>query len=375
MGQASQWYLRPTGWAYWLNRIYKNYSQIKAHRDEPASYYLAIFFSWYSGIVNVLLQPLLRQDELIADHAAVTTIYHETVAEAIVFSEIVRKTLAEEFWPRVKQLQENSNGRLRPYQQMEASIAKLLATSLGERTQKLFEETVNTQSKLPCLAERLEAIGYSDAPVPQIPERNVARELLSGMIDSLRETMDAAWNGMPNSPSTQIQTAPTHSKNPHTAPSPPDASTPEQKDLLELLRSLAQGQLTGKDAWRCTLLVEQSIDDRENRHRLLKRIAALNPSDARINLHIGTYLLAQEDRDGINALERAIQVDPGLTTRVCQIIPAYYLRIEQPDQALHYSRFAQEDKKPGIVNDRPVTRTQAKPSQEIAAGRRFNKQR
>nr|WP_219892239.1 M48 family metallopeptidase [Chamaesiphon polymorphus] len=296
----------------WLYRLVTNYKYLQenALKDNKVDLYLGLFLKWYVPLIDIHSFVLRRVNEYEADRLAANITGTKNFAIALVSIEIVQQFLNKKFWPGIYK-----NRGMQP--EPPANIFELMEKSIAIECdptdlQRWLKYSLNKQTNLsdthPCLADRLLALGYREDAIKEIVSclkfhNSSARLCLGNSYYYILSQLNQAWiddelyNWELNYARTQKS----------------------QQSVNHLVEKSENDSLTVDELWRlATRKIE--LGEQDSAIIIFYQILERNPNHAKTNLSLGTILLDTNNTDGINYLERAMQLDPGTIPEAITIL-------------------------------------------------------
>ena len=295
IGHLAQVRRRPGAWLYHLRYTWEHHRRMFARGWGPDQLVMRAFFCWYAPVYRTVTRNTARNEALHADGCAMRIINDYDVAEALSLA-AAGKAFFEQHFLRglLKQATHHPAPPYLPYSGLPQALRKgLTRRRLKRLLDRAWSEKTSPGASVPALRERLEAIGHSAAPLPNLHVESAAATLLGDALGPLQKEMDAAWlERHRDSWSERFR-----------------KGQQERMRLRTLLRGLSAGSLSTQDARECTQLIHRHVAGRAERTRLYKRLLSSHPKDPCIGLFIGRYLVSIGDADGVRALEAAMSSD------------------------------------------------------------------
>jgi Zn-dependent protease with chaperone function len=307
-------------WLYRLVTTYK-YLQENALKDNKIDLYVWLFLRWYVPLLDVHSFVLRRINEYEADRLAANITGTKNFANALMSIEIVQHYLNEKFWPSIYK-----DRGMQP--EPPANIFELMGKSIATECdpidiQRWLKYSLNKQTNLsdthPCLADRLLALGYRYGEAQDLDSclkfhDSSARRCLGNSYYYILSQFNRIWvqselyNWELNYASLQKS----------------------QQSVNRLVEKSENDSLTVDELWRLATR-KLEIGDYDSAIIIFYQILERNPNHAKTNLSLGTILLDTNNTDGINYLERAMQLDPGTISEAITILNHFGDRV--PDVA------------------------------------------
>ncbi|HJP90650.1 MAG TPA: M48 family metalloprotease [Pyrinomonadaceae bacterium] len=321
VGHLSGKHGRFSGWIY---RLRQSWIQIltRVHQERHyATFLFEPFLKWYAPYLNAYSFVLARAQEHNADQYAVDLAGREVTAVMLVRVMAKERGLVEKFWPNFfRQSKEQPKTPPDPFAQMLHGLDQPIGSS---NTQKWFYEAMRVpagyEDTHPALADRLAAIGFAkETPA------------LTSLIDSVLEAEQKKQSAesyylreLPENFLIQINRLWSERIRPTWRNSHEEIKQAKKKlDVLD--QKAAAGSLTVEEQWERAKLIVQVKDE----NAALPAIdAILNEKPDHVGSHFakGAILLEQHNPQGIQHLEKAMQLNPSVTGDASTLLSGFYL--------------------------------------------------
>jgi len=295
LGHLSGNHSRFSGWIY---RIRKTWLQIydRFHQQQHGSSVLFNrFLDWYWPHFNAYSFTLARMNEYEADRCAAQLAGAEHTAKALIDVEVKARYLEECFWADINQQVKHQADPPNAYSSLLTALREPAIKEDQSQQwleQALAEKTNNTNTH-PCLADRLNSLGYQISQSTQLTAptqfTSAAEALLGDVLQPLIAQFDQVWKDTASTPWRQEY-----------------ARLQEMKDKLDALEQKAQiRSLTQWEAWeRAFYTLEWR--GAEAALPLVQEVATTQPNNPAASYTLGQLLLNRGDRAGIAHIEQAI---------------------------------------------------------------------
>jgi Zn-dependent protease with chaperone function len=320
VGHLSGKHGRFSGWIYRLRRSWVEVL-VRVHQERHyASFLFEPFLNWYAPYLNAYSFVLARAQEYQADVYSVELAGKQTAAVTLARIEAKSRKLSEDFWPDFfRGSKEQPKAPRDPFAQMLGGLHQPIRPI---NAQRWFFESLQVptgyEDTHPSLADRLAAMGFEkDSPaVDALLEQLVAAEKDGQSAESyylrelpvdflghedrlLREQLVQFWNE-------------SHSK-----------YNEARRRLQKLNEQANERELTLEEQWEQLNLTRQ-VHNRDTAMPLLQKFLSKHPDHADAQMAMGAVLLQQHDPAGVEYLEKAMQLSPGVTGDVCAVLSGFY---------------------------------------------------
>jgi len=322
----------------WIYRQRESWIQIltRVHQERHyASFIFEWFLKWYAPYFNAYSFVLARAQEYEADSFAVDLAGKEVTARMLVRMELKQWTLREDLWRDFyRQADDQQNPPVDPFQQMLAGygqpISRAKAESWISRSLRIKTGYDDTH---PALAERLAGIGFDSTLLTSTQmietlvrtngEGNAAAYYLKDVPDDFVQSFDRLWRE-------QIV---------ETWRARHEFIKQARVRLSELEEK--SGPLSVDEQWERAGLVGETKAVADALP-LIREVLRQNPKHLGANLALGAMLIEQQDSDGLQYLEKAMQLDQSTTGEVCELIHEFYREQGRQPEAESYRARAEK---------------------------------
>lgn len=328
VGHLSGKHGRFSGWIYRLRQSWIEVLTRVHNERRYASFLFEPFLKWYAPYLNAYSFVLARAQERQADGFAVELAGQKTAALTLSRLAVKTRSLSEDFWPGFfRKSREEAKAPRDPFEQMLGGLEQPVGSS---KAQKYFFEELRVPTGYddthPALSDRLAAIGYQQDS-PELAEllgavvkaesedgqsasqylREMPEEFVPRQNRLLREQIVKLWNE-------------SHAK-----------ATAAKKRFDEFEAQAQQRPLTVDEKWERVKLLAEFQDDKATVPSL-ETMLQEHPEHGRAHFALGAIFLEQENTEGVKLLERAMELEPGLTGEASLLLSAFYL--QQGDKEL-----------------------------------------
>ncbi|WP_299491556.1 M48 family metallopeptidase [Acaryochloris sp. IP29b_bin.137] len=320
----------PSRFAAWIYRIRKTwmqlYERLHQRRQVGSALFFNTFLKWYWPTFNAYSFALARINEYEADQCAAQLMGAQSMAEALIHIEVKAKYLDESFWPGVyDQVGQQPDPPKNVYSYMLRCLSQTVNLQQGQKwLQKGLQERTDHEDPHPCLADRLESLGYqmSDAhPQFRLDHRqtSAAQMLLGNTIQEFVQQFDRDWYVAAATPWRQRF-----------------AYLADMEDKLDgLEQAFKARQLTDQEAWERAYYTLE-VKDEDAALPLLQEVLERQPDHAAANYALGQVLLKKKDAAGIACIEKAIDQRNHWVIDGCELLSDFFHQLDQVEQAQKY---------------------------------------
>jgi hypothetical protein len=308
LGELSAVRTDVAGWVGQLASTWTQYQAAVAGKWSPAALLYRGFSAWYVPLLTGLAQRLDAGHRLRRDHYALEIASDDLVVEMIAAEVVMSRFLQEHYWPTVYRTAEHSaTPNFKVFRNLEAVFQRRAGNDAIQLwLREAFVGKWRSDDRDPGLKARLREIGHSDIAYRRPASLSAAQLLLGASHQWVIDRCDARWAEEHRADWLQR-----HEKN------------QRQVERLEALREVARtGGLRGEEAMAYAALVKRYGTPEEAREAYAN-ILATNPDDPRINFGVGKFLLACQDAQGVEVLERAMALDKRYVDPACRLISAF----------------------------------------------------
>jgi Zn-dependent protease with chaperone function len=320
VGHLSGKHGRFSGWIY---RLRQSWSEIltRVHYERRyASFLFEPFVNWYAPYLNAYSFVLARAQERQADQYSVELAGREVAAIALIRLEAKQRSLMETFWPNFfRQSKDQAKTPTDPFVQMLGGLAQPIGST---NTQKWLFDALRIptgyEDTHPALSDRLAAIGFEkdgqevtaliDSLLvadenKQSAESYYLRELPQDFLPWLnrlwRERIAQTWSENHE----QIKKV--------------------RKRLVELDEQASARALTLEEQWERVKILGE-VEDNNATLPSLKALLAEHPEHVGAHFAMGAILLEQQNAEGVEHLEKAMQLNPATTGDASVLLSSFY---------------------------------------------------
>lgn len=319
-GHLSGHHGRLGGFIYRFRSAWGNLQTLSEQWTDWGSRLIARLFKWYAPYFNAYTFVFARQNEYVADRCSVEIAGQQTVASALVRSNVASLFRDEKFWPSItRRISEVPT----PIKNRSGLWQDALASGIDQANWSQYLDVAGQRKTdhldtHPALRDRLSAIGVALDTLNAKPDgtESVAANLWLGeRLEAIQSELDQAWEDQVSG-----QWEERH------------AYLKTRRERLAVLD--AQQTLTTDEQWELISLLDELEPDPE----LLPRIDALLgavPDHLAALFRRGVLLLESGDESGMADLERVMQSDGNAILPGCEAAWRFY-RDRAPEKAAEY---------------------------------------
>lgn len=195
IGQLSTQHTPITTRLYYLNDIWMQFNRSCKHSKNIFTKVLSYFFQLYSPLHQIILTPLLQEEELEADRYGMDLINDRDMVECLVYEEVVTHFLQHKFWPKIYHLAKRSKTpEFLPYSQLTKVVkAGITDDEISETIQSALKLDINTPSAMPSLMGRLNHLGHAKPLAPKRLNKTAAEYYLGSSLSGIIKIFDKRW--------------------------------------------------------------------------------------------------------------------------------------------------------------------------------------
>ncbi|MBD2154310.1 M48 family metallopeptidase [Leptolyngbya sp. FACHB-16] len=332
LGHLSGNHSRFGGWIYRIRATWMQIYNRLRQNEGRASVLFDKFIDWYWPSFNAYSFTLARANEYDADRCAAELVGANHLAEALVSIEIKARFLETSFWSNIHQ---QGRSQANPPSNVYSSMFTVLREPIvGETSEQWVEQALaqktNNADTHPCLADRLQSLGYpiqSSKQLPQLPpvRTTAAEKLLGNELQQFVAQFSRDWKDEVSTSWRQRY-----------------AYFQEVESKLKTLEQKATEQpLTEQDAWeRAFYTLELQGEDAAVPR--LQDLLEMHPNHAAGNYTLGQILLSRADQSGIACIEVAIAQRKDWLIDGCELIYHFLHRQGKIQEADKYRDQAEQ---------------------------------
>lgn len=195
IGQLSTQHTPITTRLYYLNDIWMQFNQSCKHSKNIFTKVLGYFFQLYSPLHQIILMPLLQEEELEADRYGMDIINDRDMVECLVYEEVVTRFLQHKFWPKIYHLAKRSKTpEFLPYSQMTKVVkAGITDDEISETIQSALKLDIKNPAAMPSLMGRLNHLGHAKPLAPKRLNKTAAEYYLGSSLIGIIKIFDKRW--------------------------------------------------------------------------------------------------------------------------------------------------------------------------------------
>ena len=195
IGQLSTQHTPVTTRLYFLNDIWTQFKLSSKHSKNIFTKVLSYFFQLYSPLYQLVLTPLLQEEELEADSYGMDLVNDSDMVECLVYEEVVTQFLNNKFWPKIYHMAKRTKTpEYMPYSQMTKVIkAGITDDEISETIQKALKVEESNPAPMPSLIARLNHLGHSKPLPPKRLSKTAAEYYLGSSLGKIIQLFDKRW--------------------------------------------------------------------------------------------------------------------------------------------------------------------------------------
>ncbi|MBE7381113.1 MAG: M48 family metallopeptidase [Leptolyngbya sp. SIO1E4] len=312
---------RTSAWIYRIRQTWYELAE-KFEQSGQGNFLFKRFFSWYGPFFRAYSFVHARAQEYEADRRAAELVGAEHKAEALIWLNVNSTLLHKQFWP---EFQRQSKNLKEPPDNFISQCLDVLRSPIAPEQSRRWlalrlTRQTNNDSTHPCLADRLEALGYI-VPDPLEPPTERATALLGRQLDDLTEQLNQLWKQEEADGWEDY-----YQLNQH------------QLDRLNSLNSKAEHLLTVEEKIKRAAATWQ-LQHKQTALSLFQAVIEDVPEHAVARYWVGFLLLTeQQNEEGVPHLQFAMDHDPSLVIPACRQLYSFYLKRDQPTSAEPYQQ-------------------------------------
>ena len=294
-----------------LRQDWEQCSQALHGRVSPGAWLLRAFAAWYHPLLQRWSNAVARQHALLHDQYAIALVKDIEVLAIIAAEEVCGAYLEQCFWPLLmKTADRKPNPTIRPFSNFEPILRSTLQQQDAQRW-LLKALTVRDEVEDPCptLAQRLDALGYTQLHFFALPE-DVAMTVLHGRrLQEMLQELDQQWRSEIN-PVWRAR---------H------QAFRDEQSRFDQLHERFQANLLEGPAAFSYARLVSRFLPDEQCIH-IYKTLLERDQDSPEVLFEMGKLLLDMGEISGVEAIEQAIGLDKAYVSRASAVLSDFSAR-------------------------------------------------
>ena len=268
---------------------------------------MAALFNLYWPTCRRLSAPALCLNELERDALLVQHVCVDDVLELLAVDTVVRRYLAEQFWPAM--LQTAKDDAQPPH--AHALFANMLREQLTQDNidrwlDEAMHESMAERAVQPTLSVRVANLACRHVEPVTLVDESAAETLLQEALDSVIKQIDEIW-----------RLSVRHRWHREFA------KHAEGRARLAALRRRAMTRsIQGRDAMTYAKLAKHYLEPAEA-VSVYRQIAKMNPDDPKILLGVGRLLLSHRIGDGVALVQQATRLDARMATKAQEILDQF----------------------------------------------------
>jgi len=313
VGQLSFKHNKLTGSLYFFNDCLAQYCHFFKTNRHGSYQVFGFVFNYYYSFFNAISFYARRMEELNADENAIALIDGKSFSQTLAQILIAQHYLKNNYWRLMYQLQRQHPDKLIfPHANMAISYTQNTDSQTAESLLKNeFQRITNFKTSMPLLRTRLEKLGHKTTSLPLPLENTAAIIYLDNALPRITKIFDQLW---------QQKTQP---KEDHDII---DSANDER--LQFLLKKITEQALSAEETWELAVLTEK-LNGYQAAIPIYKKIIERNPMHSKAIFAIGRILLSYNDKTGIDAIEKAVFLEPAMKKTAYELIARYHARVQQ----------------------------------------------
>ena len=274
----------------------------------PFYYYLKYFQHFF----NAISFYAFRKDEEYCDDYAIEMIDGKSFAQTLGQIIIANHYLKNTYWVSMYKLQRQYPEKtIFPHANMTVSFTQSIVPTESERLIKeQFNKLSDFQFTTPILRSRLKKLGHEDYSKPLPLEDTAAIYYLDTALPKVTRIFDKLWlKKLQSQRETNV------------------AINSNEQRLNVLIKKISEQALTASETWELAVLTEK-IKGYHAAIPIYKKIIERNPMHAKAMFAIGRILLSFNDKTGVDAIEKAVFIEPTMRRTADELIARYQTRVE-----------------------------------------------
>ena len=316
---------RPGAWLSAMDDVAQAYRRHFRSGWGPQQLVLRVFYRFFAPAYHWLSQEHARGEQRVRDQFPMELINDEVVAQALVSNHFAQYVMHHQFWPAIyRNARRHPTPKHPPYSSLESFMRRVHQKGVTDYWLNHVLADYQTTARSPSLAEHLAEIGHHRITPPRGFEQPASRQLLPARLDAIRVQMDRQW----------LDENLADWKREYSA------SKGQWERMKRLIAKAQNSSISADEAWECAQLIQKNLNDQAQVSRFYKQLLTACQGCAKLHYFIGRHLLSGNDRDGILAIESAMQTDHGYVQEGCQLITRYLMRTGRRKEAQEYRRKA-----------------------------------
>ena len=347
LGQYAATSNKLTHWIYRFRQYCQQYQRVYKKHNEPVYQPLKWFFKLYTPFLNAVTVQAARLDELEADTYALDIMNDEELADMIIRYEVSQYFLKNKYWPKIHAMLRKNPAS--PEHTPHVNMAKVMRNALSENeSAQTIKELMNSDPLwhdfVPDLHTRLANIGQTRLNMPPPVMETAAQRYLGNAFGAVLKLLDKQWLAKYASTTRATKQPVKKTEQQITTTSLPEfeddndgyVDSDGDRQRLNVLRENArQGKLSNHDAIEMARLTEK-VEGKAAAIALYQRILKQDPNNAETLFDVGRILLSQNDKSGVQLLEKAMQLNKGCIAQGCWMLAKYFKATGDEKQSRHY---------------------------------------
>lgn len=294
--------------------------------DKDRIFLIRIFMQRYIPALNDIMFKISKEHEYQADRIAASVVNSKSIGSSLLKMNIYDLHLKYTLWDKIYNLNmKEKNPPKDLFSQMEKSVNEPIDEELIQSiTEELLSYPSLPSSTHPSISERMEALNADTPkfnPTKESALRQIFKEQADGIISALseewKEEIKYSWKEYYKS------------------------TKEEEQRLLTLNEKHNTNTLLDKEVFERAYLIE-SIEGTEKALLTFEEIKKSKSNEIYANYHIGRLMLKQDNKEGLEILEKVMEEDCQLIPECCNEIVNYHLYKGEVETAAEYYHHAVE---------------------------------
>jgi Zn-dependent protease with chaperone function len=316
----------------WIYRVRLTWHQLMdalEQRESAALKIFSYFFEWYTPFFAAYSFVLARAQEYEADQAAAQLAGARTVADALISLDVADAFLTTTFWPGVfRKADSEPVPHGTPFADLQVAFRSHPQAGGAQKGLALaLKRKTASGDTHPALADRLQALGQ-EAVAPSPAPVSAAEYFFGESLAGLTAEADRKW--------VNAVSYPWRERN--------KAAREAERRIAELDAKGPRDVLSDDEIWERAMLTEQ-FRETEPVMPWYEEILRRHPDHAGAIFVIGRQMLADDQDEGINFIERAMKLDIQTIAPGCQLIYDYLVAHDREEEAADYQSRVSEHAK------------------------------
>jgi len=295
----------------WIYRVRLGWARLneKLREEEHGGSFLFLpFFDWFAPRFAAYSFVMARQQEYEADQHSAQLVEPINLAHALVRLDLKSYELNNIYWPKILSQADSSPVPIsEPYKRLGSSQHRVLPNEASDWLRDSLARKSDTADTHPCLKDRLVALGIEPSLPPVLGE-SAADKLLGSKQFELAEKFDEHWRSAVED----------WWKERH-------EYAQESKEKLSKYHDTSASGLSDEEYWEYAQLTEE-FEDQDAAMNMYRHLIEKHENHAGAEFSMGRILLTQENTNGIQHIERAMDLDANAIQPGCEMIVNFLFR-------------------------------------------------